>query len=211
MAAARRPRARAGSASSTRTRPPGRASWSSARCRPTSPGGRAGRGRSSSATRCSTGSWPPSRSPPDRRLELARRYGPGRFASGRRFFAFTSRAEEAAAFARPAGWAASPASSPCCRRRRRRPRRARPGRWKAATAVLIPESSPQIREEDLEQLHLARADHDLVLPEAALELGAVAAPPAAVEPVGHHLEDDDLVAVRARPRPPSTAPPPGSG
>src|ERR1041385_1124916 len=43
-------------------------------------------------------------------------------------------------------------------------------------------------------LELGRAHDHLLLPEAALKLGAVVAPPLAFERVRHHLEDDDAVA-----------------
>src|SRR5829696_868107 len=48
----------------------------------------------------------------------------------------------------------------------------------------------------LELLDRLRPDDDHVLAEAALELRPVAAPPGAVELVGHDLEDDDLVMAR---------------
>src|SRR3954451_16322014 len=42
-----------------------------------------------------------------------------------------------------------------------------------------------------------RADDDRVLPEQRLQSFAILPPPSCVDVLGHHLEDDDLVAVGA--------------
>src|SRR5215207_7214478 len=70
----------------------------------------------------------------------------------------------------------------------------RPGSFHPGLSMIFSENrSPLFGIMLLELLDRLRPDDDHVLAEAALELRPVGAPPAAVERVGHDLEDDDLV------------------